>query len=156
MERYWLTTGKDKDGFDIELRIYPMELLEDEKVEFSEEELDEFVCDSWLYDSMCVGSVLFALGKTFESVEEVYQMMHTESEWFKKVTWTKEQRLAYEERVFKVMKRFLDMDDDETWHEIEQWGGFGSCPGLDDYSEENFREYNRLFNKRAGWEDDED
>ena len=152
---FWSTTGKDDDGFDIELRVYPMEKLKDESVKFSEDEIDEFISGSWLYESMCVGSVLTAMNKSFECAEEVYRMMQNDPDWFKKVTWTKEQRLAYENEMFKVMKRFLEMDDDETWYEIEQWGAFGSCPSLDDYNEENFCEYMRLFNKRAGWEDAE-
>ena len=152
---YWSTTGKDEDGFDIELRVYPIEKLIDETVKFSEDEIDEFITGSWLYESMCVGSVLTAMNKSFECAEEVYRMMQSDPDWFKKVTWTKEQRLAYESKMFKVMKRFLNMDDDETWHEIEQWSAFGSAPNLDDYSEDNFREYMRLFNKMANWNDNE-
>jgi hypothetical protein len=131
---------------DEEIRIYPMSLLLDKNEEFSDEEVDDFIEGSSLYVSISVGAFLFAQGKEFNdnNARYAYEVMSGDRNWFKNVTWTKEQRVEYESKVAKLMIRFLDMDKDEAFHETGIWSGFGSAPSLDDNSEENFKAYMKL------------
>jgi len=131
------------------IRIYPMDVLEDKSVEWDEDEKEEFVCGSWLYVSFSVGSVLYCQNKDFSEARNVYDMMHTDKDWFKKVTWTKEQRLAYEKRVHDLLMRFVEMDDDDAWHDVQLWSGFGSAPSLEDTSDQYYKEYLDAFNKQC-------
>ena len=131
------------------IRIYPMDVLEDKSVERDEDEKDEFICGSWLYVSFSVGSVLYCQNKNFSEARDVYDMMRTDENWYRKVTWTKEQRLAYEKRVHDLLMRFVEMDDDEAWHDVQLWSGFGSAPSLEDTSEQYYREYLEKFDKLA-------
>lgn len=135
---------------DIEtIRIYPMDVLEDKTIEWDEDEKEGFVDGSWLYVSFSVGAVLYCQNKDFSEARSVYDMMHTDENWYKKVSWTKEQRLAYEKRVHDLLVRFIEMEDEEAWHEVQIWSGFGSAPSLDDTSDANYREYLREFDKLA-------
>ena len=96
------------------IRIYPMDVLEDKSVEWDDDEKEEFICGSWLYVSFSVGSVLYSQNKDFSEARNTYDMMHTDENWFKKVTWTKEQRLAYEKRVHDLLVRFIEMEDEDS------------------------------------------
>jgi hypothetical protein len=42
-----------------------------------------------------------------------------------------------------------EMDDDEAWHDVQLWSGFGSAPSLEDTSDEYYREYSDAFNKQC-------
>lgn len=141
MERYTIVYNKDE-----EIRIYPMSLLLDENEKFSDEEIDDFIEGDSLYVSFSVGSVLFARGQKYteDNARSAYEMMKSDSNWFRKVTWTKEQRVEYELSVVRLLMRFIDMDIDDAFHEVCIWSGFGSAPSLDDNSEENFRAYMKL------------
>jgi hypothetical protein len=99
--------------------------------------------------SFSVGSVLYSQNKDFSEARNTYDMMHTDENWFKKVTWMKEQRLAYEKRVHDLLVRFVEMDDDEAWHDVQLWSSFGSAPSLEDTSDEYYREYLDAFNKQC-------
>jgi hypothetical protein len=152
--KYFKKIIKDSKGFDEEVRIYPMSVLENPDTEYDEEELEEFIIGSWLYVSFSVGAALVATGKDENASLELYDIMHTDKDWFKKITWTKEQRLDFERRVQKLLVRFIELDEDEAWHEVQQWSGFGSSPNLNDMSEENFREYIRQFEEMSNLKND--
>lgn len=140
----------DAFGVDSEtIRIYPMDVLEDKTIEWDEDEYEGFISGSWLYVSFSVGALLYCQNKNFSEARDVYEMMHSDENFYKKVTWTKEQRLAYEKRVHDLLVRFIDMEDEEAWHEVQIWSGFGSAPSLDDTSDANYREYLREFDKLA-------
>ena len=140
----------DAFGVDSEtIRIYPMDVLEDKTIEWDEDEYEGFISGSWLYVSFSVGALLYCQNKNFSEARDVYEMMHSDENFYKKVTWTKEQRLAYEKRVHDLLVRFIEMEDEEAWHEVQIWSGFGSAPSLDDTSDANYREYLREFDKLA-------
>lgn len=140
----------DAFGVDSEtIRIYPMDVLEDKTIEWDEDEYEGFISGSWLYVSFSVGALLYCQNKNFSEARDVYEMMHSDENFYKKVTWTKEQRLAYEKRVHDLLVRFIDMEYEEAWHEVQIWSGFGSAPSLDDTSDANYREYLREFDKLA-------
>ena len=147
--KYFKKIIKDSKGFDEEVRIYPMSVLENPDTEYDEEELEEFITGSWLYVSFSVGAALIATGKDENASLELYDIMHTDKDWFKKITWTKEQRLDFDKRVQKLLVRFIELDEDEAWHDVQLWDAFGAAPNLDDMSEENFQEYNRLFEEMS-------
>lgn len=147
--KYFKKIIKDSKGFDEEVRIYPMSVLENPDTEYDEEELEEFIIGSWLYVSFSVGAALVATGKDENASLELYDIMHTDKDWFKKITWTKEQRLDFDKRVQKLLVRFIELDEDEAWHDVQLWSAFGSAPNLDNMSEENFQEYNRLFEEMS-------
>ena len=149
-KKYFEFTIKNENGEDEVIRIYPMSILEDPQTQYDEEELEEFITGSWLYVSFSVSAALVASSKEEWEAESMYNLMHTDKDWFKKITWTKEQRLAFEQRVHDLLVRFVAMDSDEAWHEVQIWSGFGAAPNLGDMSEENYREYMRLFDKIAG------
>ena len=155
-QKYFEITIKNEDGEDEIVRIYLMSVLEDPETKFDEEELEEFITGSWLYVSFSVGAALVASGKDEMAALEMYDIMHNDRDWFKKITWTKEQRLDYEKRVQKLLVRFIEMDEEEAWHNVRQWSGFGAAPNLDDMSEENYREYMRLFDEMSGLKEDDD
>ena len=113
------------------------------------EQYEGFISGSWLYVSFSVGALLYCQNKDFSEARDVYEMMHSDENFYKKVTWTKEQRLAYEKRVHDLLVRFIEMEDEEAWHEVQIWSGFGSAPSLDDTSDANYREYLREFDKLA-------
>lgn len=140
----------DVFGVDSEtIRIYPMDVLEDKSIEWDEDEYEGFISGSWLYVSFSVGALLYCQNKDFSEARDVYEMMHSDENFYKKVTWTKEQRLTYEKRVHDLLVRFIEMEDEEAWHEVQIWSGFGSAPSLDDTSDANYREYLREFDKLA-------
>jgi len=140
----------DVFGVDSEtIRIYPMDVLEDKSIEWDEDEYEGFISGSWLYVSFSVGALLYCQNKDFSEARDVYEMMHSDENFYKKVTWTKEQRLTYEKRVHDLLVRFIEMEDEEAWHEVQIWSGFGSAPSLDDTSDTNYREYLREFDKLA-------
>lgn len=140
----------DVFGVDSEtIRIYPMDVLEDKSIEWDEDEYEGFISGSWLYVSFSVGALLYCQNKDFSEARDVYEMMHSDENFYKKVSWTKEQRLTYEKRVHDLLVRFIEMEDEEAWHEVQIWSGFGSAPSLDDTSDANYREYLREFDKLA-------
>ena len=136
-------------------KIYPNEYLLNNK--FTRDEVDDFILDDDesynLYTSFCVNAWKF-IGRP-ESEEEALRRMIDDPDWFKDVTWTKEQRLEYEQIVHKILMNCLEFDSEEAWHEIEHWLALGSVPNLDDMSEENYRDCIEQENKLRGWSEED-
>ena len=141
---------------DYEYKIYDNDFLLTSDI--SEDELDDMIEGSCLYDSISVNTFRF-MGWS-QDVREIVRIMKTEPNWFRKYVWSKEKRVEYEKIVHDILKRILGMDDEEAWHETEIWSGFGSAPGLDDWSSENFYAYLKLRAEMTGEkleeEDEED
>ena len=131
---------------DYEYKIYDNDFLLHGNI--SEDERDEMIEGSCLYDSISVNTFRF-MGWS-QDVQEIVHIMKSEPNWFRKYVWSKEKRVEYEKIVHDILMRVLEMDDDEAWHETEIWAGFGAAPGLDDYSSENFYEYLKLRAKMTG------
>lgn len=131
---------------DYEYKIYDNDFLLTGDI--SEDERDEMIEGSCLYDSISVNTFRF-MGWS-EDVREIVNIMKTEPNWFRKYVWSKEKRVEYEKIVHDILMRVLEMDSDEAWHETEIWSGFGAAPGLDDWSDENFQAYLRLRSEMTG------
>lgn len=137
-------------------KIYPNDYLVNHK--FTRDEIDAFIEDDDesynLYASFSVNVWPF-IGRN-ESIQEALQIMSDDPQWYRNVTWTKEQRLEYEQIVYKILMNCLEDDSEEAWQEVDRWLGFGSAPNLDDMSEENYRDLVNKENALRGWRDDEE
>lgn len=107
-------------------RICPMEYLDG--LNFTEDEIDEFIEEDTLYNSYCVG-VLCELNEGM-SPEKALEVMTGDPQWYKKYFWTPEERVSYEKRFVPILMKVLEYDLNEAWHEVEIWSGFGSVPSM--------------------------
>ena len=133
-------------------RIYPNDYLLNHK--FTRDEIDAFIEDDEesynLYASFTVNAWPF-IGRK-ETIEEALQRMTDDERWYQDVTWTKEQRLEYEQIVHKILMNCLEYDAEEAWEEVARWLAMGSAPNLDDMSEENYRDCINKENSLRGWD----
>lgn len=106
----------------------------------SEEEIEDFIDhdnprSTALYVSLSVNAVKAAGYKM--SDEEILKMCQTVERWYMEYKWPDALTQAeYLHDVKDILKKFLDLDDEDAWHEVELWSGFGPCPSKPEYTPE--------------------
>ena len=104
----------------------------------SEEEIEEFIDhdsprSTGLYASLSVNAVKAAGYKMSDG--EILKMCQTDEQWYKEYKWPDALTEAeYLHDVKEILKKFLALDDEEAWQEVELWSGFGPCPSKPEYT----------------------
>lgn len=127
-----ITNPNTKYTFDID--IYTLEELE--ALEMTPELLECFYdTESLLY------STIFAMWRFIgneQPYDELVKIMQNDEHWFKKNTWSKEQRFEFTKRLLPIYMKCLDMDKESALENIEEFMAFGYAFDLEDLSDSYF------------------
>ena len=129
------------DKFDgEETKIYTIKELQD--LEPTVADIDYFIESGSLYLSLAVN--MFKFCGYSDDDAEILNICRTERDFYRKYTWTKEQRAEYEHIWTAIFKKCLDMQTYEAYHEIAMWSAMGCAFNLVDSSSDYYNEYLKL------------
>lgn len=123
-----------------ETKIYTIKELQE--LDPTNEDKQYFHESPSLYLSMAVNMFKFC-GYSDDDVE-ILNICRTDPEFYRHYTWTKEQRSEYEHIWTQILKKCLDLQTYEAYHEIASFAAFGCAFNLCDNSSEYYKEYLEL------------
>lgn len=129
-----ITITNPKTNYSFDVNVYTLDELD--TIEVTPELIDSF----WYTEDLFY-STIFAMWRFVgneEPYESLVKIMQDDNKWFKKYTWSKEQRFEFTKRILPIYMKCLDMDKTEAFNNIEQFMAFGCAFDLEDLSDDYF------------------
>ena len=129
-----ITITNPKTNYSFDVNVYTLDELD--TIEVTPELIDNF----WDTEDLFY-STIFAMWRFVgneEPYESLVKIMQDDEQWFKKHTWSKEQRFEFTKRLLPIYMRCLDMGKNEAFNNIEQFMTFGCAFDLEDLSDDYF------------------